>query len=125
MNCNTNCSCAADNNVIQFIMGTTVNLSFDFDEDISTYTDAKFVIRKNYDSAPIINKTISITEAHQVNIQIEKTETENYNDFENEKTSATNIWGLDLLDSNTGEQINVFPQVGEAAPLCIIYKHVV
>lgn len=125
MNCNTNCSCAADNNVIQFIMGTTVNLSFDFDEDVSTYTDAKFVIRKNYDSAPIINKTISITEAHQVNIQIEKTETENYNDFENGKTSATNIWGLDLLDSNTGEQINVFPQVGEAAPLCIIYKHVV
>ena len=125
MNCNTNCSCNADNNVIQFIKGTTVNLSFDFDEDISTYSNALFVIRKNYDANPVINKTITITEANTLTIELSKTETDNFDDFENGKTSSTYIWGLDLVDNNTGEQINVFPQVGEPAPLCIVYKHVV
>lgn len=125
MNCNANCSCNSDNNVIQFIKGTTVNLSFDFDEDLSTYTNAIFVIRKDYDIEPIINKTVSITEAFKLNIPLSKTETNDFVKFDNGKNSATYIWGLDILDNNTNEQIPVFPQAGEAAPLCIVYKHVV
>ena len=126
MKCSTNCSCnSTDNNTIQFIKGTTVNLSFDFDEDISTYSGAIFVIRKNYDTEPVINKEISITEAHTLNIELSKTETNNFTEFVNGKNSASYIWGLDIFDQDTNEQINVFPQVGEPAPLCIVYKHVV
>ena len=122
MGCNCNC---ANDNVIQFIAGTTVNLSFDFDEDISSYTSAKFVIRANYETAPVINKTINVTEAYKLNVKLTTTETSGFTDFQNGKNTATYIWGLDLLDSNTGDQINVFPQIGEPAPLCIVEKHVV
>lgn len=119
------CNCNIQNeNVIQFIAGTSVNLTFNFDENISSYTTAEFVIRPNYQAEAIINKSIPITEEYTLNVELTPTETANFTDFVNGRNSCSNIWGLDLLDSNTGDRVNVFPQVGEAAPLCIVYKHV-
>jgi len=120
------CNCFNnDNNVIQFVKGTTVNLSFDFDEDISSYTSAEFVIRADYLSEPIIDKSIPITASNTLDIELTPAETANFTDFINGKNSATYIWGLDVLDSNADLRINVFPQTGCPAPLCIVYKHVV
>ena len=123
MTCNCNNFCN-DDNTIQFIVGTSVNLSFDFDEDISSYTSAQFVIRADYQTVPVINKTFSVTEANTLNIELTPTETASFTNFANGKNSATYIWGLDLIDSSTGEIVNVFPQTGHPAPLCIVYKHV-
>lgn len=118
------CNCIQNNNIIQFIAGTSVNLSFEFDEDITSYTSAEFVIRPNYQTAPIISKSIPITEEYVLNIELTPDETDDFTNFVNGKNSATNIWGLDLIDSSTGARVNVFPQTGEPAPLCIVYKHV-
>lgn len=119
------CNCFMQNeNTIQFIAGTSVNLTFSFDEDISSYTSAELVIRANYETAPVIDKPISITETNEINVELTPAETANFTSFANGKNSASYIWGLDLLDSVTGDRVNVFPQTGEPAPLCIVYKHV-
>ena len=119
------CNCCMDeNNVIRFVKGTTVNLSFDFDEDISSYTSAEFVIRKDYDSPVVLDKTIGIDNPNTVEISLTPADTNVFNEFLNGKNSASYIWGLDLIDSDAGIRVNVFPQTGEAAPLCIVYKHV-
>ncbi len=114
-----------DDNTIQFVAGTSVNLTFNFDEDISSYTNAEFAIRGDYLSAPVINKTISITEPDSLEIELTPSETANFTNFINGKNSATYIWGLDLVDTDNDVRINVFPQTGQPAPLCIVYKHVV
>lgn len=120
------CNCDLQTeNTIEFIKGTSVNLTFSFDEDISSYTSAEFVIRANYETSPIIDKSIEITETNTLNIELTPTETNNFTEFLNGKNSATYIWGLDLIDSVTDERVNVFPKTGEPAPLCIVYKHVV
>lgn len=124
MVCNCN-NAQDDNNTIQFIIGTTVNLSFIFDEDISSYTSAIFTIRKNYEVTPVINKTVSITSDNAIDITLTPVETALFTEFANGQNSAKYIWGLDVIDSVNGLQINVFPQIGEPAPLCIVYKHVV
>lgn len=113
-----------EDNVIQFVKGTTVNLSFDFDEDISSYTSAEFVIRKSYDTPVVLDKTVSIENDYTIDINLTPTDTSAFNEFLNGKDSASYIWGLDLIDSEAGIRVNVFPQTGEAAPLCIVYKHV-
>ena len=123
MTCNCN-NMENIGNIIQFIAGTSVNLTFDFDEDISSYTSANFVIRADYNVTPVINKSISITGTNTLNVELTPTETANFTTFANGKNSASYIWGLDLLDSVTGAVVNVFPQTGEPAPLCIVYKHV-
>ncbi|MBO7735026.1 MAG: hypothetical protein J6S67_20860 [Methanobrevibacter sp.] len=120
-----NCNNMQTENVIRFVAGTTVNLHFNFDEDISTYTVAKFVIRADYTSAPIINKTVSISDAYTLDIELTPDETENFTNFDNGKNSATYIWGLDVLDTTENIQINVFPKTGNPAPLCVVYKHVI
>ena len=120
-----NCQNIENNDVIQFIIGTSANLSFEFEEDISSYTNAIFTIRKDYSLEPIISKTIDITEQYNINIVLTPEETSQFTEFNNNQNSAKYIWGLDVADSNTGSQINVFPQVGNPAPLCIVYKHVV
>lgn len=114
-----------DDNTIQFVVGTSVNLTFNFDEDISSYTNAEFAIRADYLSAPVIDKTISITEPDSLEIELTPSETANFTNFINGKNSATYIWGLDLVDTVNNVRINVFPQTGQPAPLCIVYKHVV
>lgn len=121
MKCNCNCN---DDNTIQFVKGTTVNLLFDFDEDISSYTSAEFVIRKNYDTPVILDKTVSIESESTIDISLTPTDTSDFNEFLNGKNSVQYIWGLDLVDSDAGVRVNVFPQTGEPAPLCIVYKHV-
>lgn len=118
------CNCNNDNNVIQFVKGTTADVHFDFDEDISSYTSAEFVIRKNYDTPVILDKTVSIESENTVDINLTPTDTDDFNEFLNGKNSAQYIWGLDLIDSDNGVRVNVFPQTGEPAPLCIVYKHV-
>jgi len=120
-NCNNNIQ---DDNTIQFVKDTTVNLTFNFDEDISSYTSAEFVIRANYDTAPVIDKTISITESNSLSVVLSPSETANFASFVNGKDSASYIWGLDLIDSVNNIRVNVFPQTGNSAPLCIVYKHV-
>ena len=121
-----NCNNADQSNTIKFVKGTTVNLTFNFDTDISTYTGAEFTIRKNYDTTPVIDMTegIEITE-NTINLELTPSDTNNFTEFLNGKDSASYIWGLDLLDEANNIRINVFPQTGQAAPLCIVYKHVV
>lgn len=114
-----------DDNTIQFVVGTSVNLTFNFDEDISSYTNAEFAIRADYLSAPVIDKTISITEPDSLEIELTPSETANFTNFINGKNSVSYIWGLDLVDTVNNVRINVFPQTGQPAPLCIVYKHVV
>ena len=122
MSCNCN-QCIDD--TIRFIIGTTVNLNFVFEEDISTYTSARFAIRKDYETEPILNKTITINDEHNINVNLTPADTSLFNTFERNKTSAQYIWGLDVIDSDIGAIINVFPQAGNPAPLCIAYKNVV
>lgn len=119
-----NCKCEENNNNIQFVKGTTVNLTFTFDEDISSYTSAEFVIRKNYDTPIILDKTVEIKSESTIEINLTPTDTSDFNEFLNGKNSTNYIWGLDLIDSDAGIRINVFPQTGDPAPLCIVYKHV-
>lgn len=122
MNCNCSISCE---NVIRFIKGTTVNLLFDFDEDISGYTSAQFVIRKDYETDPVIDKTVNEFQEKSIALELTPDETNDFTEFVNGKNSAQYIWGLDLLDSDNNIRRNVYPQVGNEAPLCIVYKHVV
>ena len=119
-----NCNCSADNNTISFIKGTTFNVTFNFDEDISTYTQAEFVIRKDYTTSPVINKTIPELSALSFDLELTPGDTNSFTEFANGKNSARYIWGLDLVDSVNNIRVNVFPQTGEPAPLCIVYKHV-
>ena len=119
-----NCNCANTENIIQFVKGTTVNISFIFDEDITSYSYANFGIAKNYGETPIINENVSISADNTVNIELEPSQTDDFTEFLNGKTSAQYIWWLDVIDSDEGIRINVFPQTGEPAPLCIVYKHV-
>lgn len=119
-----NCNCMDENNVIQFIKGTSVNLTFDFDEDISSYSEAVFVIRKDYNTTAVIDKTITGFSANTLDVNLTPDETNLFTEFLNGKNSAKYIWGLDLIDSENNIRVNVFPQTGEPAPLCIVYKHV-
>jgi hypothetical protein len=112
-----------ENNVIRFVKGTTVNLSFDFDEDISSYTSANFGIAKSYDDTPIIDLDLSI-EDNAVNVELTPEQTDLFTEFLNGKNSAQYKWWLDVIDSVNNVRVNVFPQTGEPAPLCIVYKHV-
>ena len=121
MNCNCN---NTKNYLIQITAGTTFSATVVFDEDISDYTSALFTIRANYDVEPVINKTFEITDETSININLTKAETALFTDFEEGKSRATYIWGLDLADDN-GVQINVFPQTGNTAPTCFVWKHVV
>lgn len=118
-----NCNCVDENNVIQFVKGTSANINFSFDEDISSYTGANFGIAKSYDETPVINKDLTIEE-NSVEVTLSPDETNLFTEFLNGKNNAKYIWWLDLIDSNAGIRINVFPQTGEPAPLCIVYKHV-
>ena len=111
-------------NTIQFIAGTSVNLTFTFDEDISSYTSAEFVIRANYETTPVISKSIPVVEVDALNVELTPTETANFTSFANGKNSASYIWGLDLIDSVNNIRVNVFPLAGNGAPLCLVYKHV-
>lgn len=118
------CNCNIDENVLQITAGTTYTNTFTFDEDISSYSGAIFTIRKDYQTAPVIQLNLSITDPHTIDLTIDKTETANFTDFQNGKNSASYIWGLDLYDTTDNLQVNVFPVTGEPAPLCIVYKHV-
>lgn len=123
MTCNCNNS-QEETNTIQFIKGVTVSLTFNFDEDISTYTDAEFKIAKDYQSTPVIDKTISITENNKLDIELTPADTDSFSEFLNGKNSAVYLWSLDLIDSVNNIKTNVFPKTGTPAPLCIVYKHV-
>ena len=122
MSCN--CNCLNEDNTIKFVAGTSCDLSFDFDEDISSYTSAEFVIRANYAASPVINKTLTGLSGTTLEVNLTPSDTAQFTEFQNGKNSATYIWGLDLIDSAQDIRINVFPQTGEPAPLCIVYKHV-
>ena len=123
MSCN--CNNQIINSTIQFVVGTTENITLEFDEDISNFDSGKLTIRKDYNSEPILNKTVSITDAHIIQVELNTTDTGLFTDFERNKNSAQYIWGFDVIDSNSGVVINVFPQTGVPAPYCIVYKHVV
>lgn len=114
-----------ENNVIQIIAGTSVNLTFLFDGNISSYTDGVFAIRKNYETEPVIYKTVPVTEESVLNMVLTPEETAGFMEFENGKNQASYIWGLDLTDSARNIITNIFPQVGNPAPICVVYKHVV
>lgn len=117
------CNCMNENNVIEFVKGTTANITFNFDEDISTFTGANFGIAKNYGETPIINEDVEIKD-NAVNVELSPEQTNLFNDFLNGKNSAQYKWWLDLIDNNAEIRINVFPQTGNPAPICIVYKHV-
>ena len=117
------CNCLNENNVIQFIKGTTANISFTFDEDISSYSFAVFGIAKSYGDTPIIEKNISVID-NEINVELTPSDTDSFTEFLNGKNSAKYYWWLDLVDSDNNVITNVFPQTGEPAPLCIVYKHV-
>ena len=117
------CNCNCDKNVISFIKGTSFNVTFNFDEDISSYTGANFGIAKSYDDTPIIDLDLLI-EDNAVNVELTPAQTDLFTEFLNGKNSAQYKWWLDVIDDNAGIRVNVFPQTGEAAPLCIVYKHV-
>lgn len=117
------CNCLNENNVIQFIKGTTANISFTFDEDISSYNSAVFGIAKNYGDTPIVEKTITVTDS-TIDVELTPTDTDNFIEFLNGKNSTKYYWWLDLVDSDNNVVTNVFPHTGEPAPLCIVYKHV-
>ena len=123
MSCN--CNNQIIDNTIQFVVGTTVNLTIEFEEDISNFTSGQLTIRKDYNSEPILNKSVSITDSHIVKVELDTTDTGLFTEFERNKNSAQYIWGFDVVDSKTGVVINVFTKTVEHAPYCIVYKHVV
>lgn len=114
-----NCNC--DENTILCTEGTSLSLRFDFGEDISSFTNAIFVVRKNADSKPVIAKTVSGLVGNGVDIALTPAEMENFT-FDANKNQATYIWGLDLMDATT--RVNIYPKTGEVAPLFVVYKHI-
>ena len=122
MNCKHNCN-NIDKSVIMFVRGTTVNLKFTFNIDISSFDSAQFTIRKDYKTAPVINKTVSGFNENILLITLSNEETTQFNEFTNGQNFAQYIWGLNL--SKDDEITNVFPQTGKPAPLCIVQKNVV
>ena len=119
-----NCQNAQNNNVIEFIKGTTMICTFNFNEDISSYTSAEFVIRKDYNTQPVIDIEVTEIQEKSLTVELSPEETNLFTEFQNGQNSAKYIWGLDLIDSVNNLRINVFPQTGNSAPLCIVYKHV-
>ena len=114
-----NCNC--DENTILGTEGTTLALAFNFGEDISSFTKALFVVRKNADTAPVIAKTITELNNGAIEVTLTADEMSNFV-FEPNKNQAKYIWGLDLMDSAT--RINIFPKTGDSAPLFVVYKHI-
>ena len=124
------CNISSESTTIKFIRGTSVTVVFKFNvSDLSTFKGVKFAIRKNYQTDPIIEKTITSLSGDSVTVVLNLNDTGLFTDalFQNGKNSVQYIWGLDLIvNDNTPPQIiNIFPKTGEAAPLCIIYKNVV
>ena len=119
-----NCTDCTDENVIKIVRGCSCSVTFIFNCDISTYSSAEFVIRKNYDKAPVIEKTLTGFSENSVDLNLTPDETALLNEFDNGKSSSRYIWGLDFIDSLHEIRVNAFPQTGQAAPLCIVYKHV-
>ena len=119
-----NCQNAQNNNVIEFIKGTTMICTFNFNEDISSYTSAEFVIRKDYNTQPVIDVEITEIQEKSLTVELSPEQTNLFTEFQNGQNSSKYIWGLDLIDSVNNLRINVFPQTGNSAPLCIVYKHV-
>lgn len=120
------CGCNSNNtndNTLKITIGTTYNFSVEFNEDITDFTQAIFTIRADYDSYPVINKAFD-TLRRSVNISLTKQETALLANFPSCKNRANYIWGLDLIN-NDGIEINIFPQTGEPAPACYVYRHVV
>ena len=122
MTCNCNCT---DNNTIEIVIGTTTLITFEFDESINGFTKAEFAIRKDYNVEPVVFKTITDLQGTSLDLEIAPVDTIDKFVFNNGKNSASYIWGLDLINENNGERFNVFPQTGNPAPLCIVFKHVV
>lgn len=121
MFCNCNCS---DNTTIKIIRETTASFLFVFNvSDLSSFAGLQFTIRKNYETAPIINENITGLSGNEIIVTLPPNKTALFTEFQNGKNSAQYIWGLDLL-TNNGQIINIFPQTGNPAPLCIVYKHV-
>lgn len=116
-----NCNCQENN--ILCTQGTTCTLDFTFDTEIGTYTSAVFVVRKDYNTAPLITKVIEGLEGNSVNIVVDPEDTQNVT-YENGKNQASYIWGLDFVDDVNNVRVNAFPQTGSAAPLFVVYKHV-
>ena len=117
------CKCA-DDTTIQFIRGTTAYFRVVFNvSDLSSFAGVNFTIRKDYNTTPVIDKTISDLSGNNVLIELTPDETALFTEFLNGKNSARYIWGLDLL-VNENERVNIFPKTGNPAPLCIVYKHV-
>ena len=123
------CNCSTDDTTIKFIRETTAALKFEFNvSDLSSFYGVHFTIRKDYKTAPIIDKTITGLSGDSVSIVLKPEDTALFIDslFQNGKNSLQYIWGLDLIVNNdTPEIVNIFPETGKAAPLCIVYKNVV
>lgn len=119
------CTCKeTDNTTIEFIRGTSAYLRFVFNvPDLSSFLGLNLTIRKDYNTVPVIDKTISNLEGNNVLVELTPDETALFTEFLNGKNSARYIWGLDLL-VNGDERVNIFPKTGNPAPLCIVYKHV-
>lgn len=119
-----NCKCNNDKTTIKFIRGTTCNLLFKFNvPDLSGFEGVNFTIRKDYESVPIIDKTITGLSGDSVEITLNPTETNLFDTFLNGQNSSQYIWGLDLIIDDT-QRLNIFPKTGNAAPICVVYKHV-
>ena len=123
MNCKCNCNENVDQNVIMFVRGTSVNIKFTFNVDVSAYDSAQFTIRKDYQNLPVINKTITDFSEDIIILMLEPEETDLLNDFINGQSFSQYIWGLNLIKD--GQITNVFPQTGSPAPICIVQKNVV
>lgn len=120
-----NCNCGDDETVIKFLRETTATIRFKFNvSDLSSFQGVKFTIRKNYEVAPIIEKTITELSGDSVIVTLMPDDTALFTEFLNGKNSVKYIWGLDLIVDNN-EIINIFPKTGHPAPLCIVYKNVV
>ena len=119
------CNCNIDSNTVLCTQGTSLVLTVKFDNDISTYKTAEFVVRKNFNSTPVISKIIDIEGLQELTIELTPEDTKALNDFNNGASQASYIWGLDLVDDEIGTRVSVFPKTGETAPLFIVYRHVV
>lgn len=113
--------CNCNENIIKCTRGTSLNLTFTFEDDLTGYS-ALFVVRKNYQTEPSITIDIPSITGNTFDVNLTPVDTNNLTEFKNGENQASYIWGLDLINANS--RISAFPVSGDSAPLFLAYRHV-
>jgi hypothetical protein len=100
--------------------GDTASFTFDFGQDISSYT-VNFYVKKNITSEPIIEKTYTNPSNNSVTVNLSTTETDKLS----AQGSSYGIyyWGVKLTNGSSFAQ-TLIPQEFKNPPMMYIYPEI-